>query len=170
MILRKPANWLFNIVGSLLLLLVFLNKQLYGQLSLQIIYLGQAGMGLLKWNRVKNDKTNTVPIKFIKNDTTFYVFCLFFIITFTTLFVVDMSYYDLILTVLSVIANALLIKRFIESWPIWMIVDAFSIALFCHAHLYWTAALYLIFFIMSIVGMLQWYKELKTFNKNKNYA
>lgn len=60
----------------------------------------------------------------------------------------------------SVVGTYLLGRKFIENWPLWLIVNAASIVLFAYKNLQLTAILYLIFFVFSIWGWRAWATKL----------
>jgi nicotinamide mononucleotide transporter len=47
-------------------------------------------------------------------------------------------------------------RKLLESWWLWIVVDLIYIPLYLYKGLRLTAALYLIFFILSIVGLREW--------------
>jgi nicotinamide mononucleotide transporter len=56
----------------------------------------------------------------------------------------------------SIAAQILLAQRRLENWIAWIMVDIVAIALYAHRGLTLTAALYVLFLGMCIVGWLQW--------------
>ncbi|MFQ5563693.1 MAG: nicotinamide riboside transporter PnuC [Parvularculaceae bacterium] len=65
-------------------------------------------------------------------------------------------YWDASIAVLSVIAQILLARRRLENWILWITVDVLAIGLYWVKGLHPTAALYLLFLILSGVGFLTW--------------
>ena len=61
----------------------------------------------------------------------------------------------------SIVGTILLGRKFIENWPLWLIVNAASIGLFVYKGLHLTVALYVIFFLLAIWGWIGWTKRLK---------
>ena len=62
----------------------------------------------------------------------------------------------------SIVGTILLGRKFIENWPLWLIVNAASIALFVYKGLHLTVVLYVIFFLLAIWGWIGWTKRLNT--------
>ena len=60
----------------------------------------------------------------------------------------------------SVVGTVLLGRKFIENWPLWLVVNAASIALFAYKGLHLTVVLYVIFFLLAIWGWIGWTKRL----------
>jgi nicotinamide mononucleotide transporter len=63
---------------------------------------------------------------------------------------------DALTTVMSLAAQYLLTKKFIENWYIWLAVDVIYVGLYFSRGLYLTAVLYAIFFGMCLVGLKEW--------------
>jgi len=158
---RKTINWIIGILGILLLIIVFINANLWGQVLVQIIFLFQSLYGYVKWNKNETQKKE-VQIQMLTMTFfdvialyLFYVGCLVFMV------IIEPTYLDYALLAISIAAMDFLARRYIENWGIWIIVDAFSIVLFIKSGIYWTAFLYFIMLIMCVIGFLQWDKELK---------
>jgi nicotinamide mononucleotide transporter len=64
-------------------------------------------------------------------------------------------------TALSVVAQYLLSVRKIENWILWIVADVVQIGLYCWKGLYPTTALYIIFLVLSVVGLLQWHRQFR---------
>jgi nicotinamide mononucleotide transporter len=67
---------------------------------------------------------------------------------------------DANITAVSVVAQYLLSVRKIENWILWIATDVMQIGLYYHKALYQPAALYVVFLILSVVGFLQWRRQL----------
>lgn len=65
-------------------------------------------------------------------------------------------YWDGAIAALSVLAQFLMSRRHVESWYLWITVDVLAIGLFAIRGLSPTAALYGVFLVLAILGMLQW--------------
>ena len=70
-------------------------------------------------------------------------------------------YPDAAITVLSVIAQTLLARRFIENWILWIVVDVIAIGVYVTKDLHPTAALYSVFLILAVAGLLDWNRAAK---------
>ncbi|MCL4744992.1 MAG: nicotinamide riboside transporter PnuC [Burkholderiaceae bacterium] len=56
----------------------------------------------------------------------------------------------------SLLGQVLLGRKFIENWPVWVVVNAASIALFASRGLWLTTVLYAIFLAMALAGWWRW--------------
>lgn len=67
-----------------------------------------------------------------------------------------LPYPDATTTVLSVIAQILLARRYLENWILWIAVDVLAIGIYAIKGLYPTMVLYAIFLAMATGGFLMW--------------
>jgi len=66
---------------------------------------------------------------------------------------------DAIVAGLSVAAQILQSRRRVESWVLWITVDAFAVGLYLWRGLDVTAGLYGLFFILAVVGLREWARK-----------
>ena len=67
---------------------------------------------------------------------------------------------DAWVTSLSLIAQWLLNRKFIQSWPVWILVDVLTIGLGIYRGMYLLSALYVIYLFMCFVGWYSWNKTI----------
>lgn len=65
-------------------------------------------------------------------------------------------YWDASIAMLSVAAQILMTRRFLENWWWWIVVNSISIPLYLIKGLALTAALYGLFLILAIWGLIEW--------------
>lgn len=68
--------------------------------------------------------------------------------------------WDSFLTSLSVVATWMLARKIYEHWFLWIIVNAGSIVLFIIKGLYPTIILYIVYLVMSFIGLKEWGKTI----------
>ena len=73
----------------------------------------------------------------------------------------DVAWWDALPTALSLVGQALLGRKYIENWLVWVVVNAISVALFAYKGLWLTCVLYALFTAMSVWGWHTWLKSLK---------
>jgi len=61
----------------------------------------------------------------------------------------------------SIAAQILMARRRIENWVLWIAVDAVAIGLYASRDLYATSALYALFLLLSILGLISWRRALR---------
>jgi nicotinamide mononucleotide transporter PnuC len=67
---------------------------------------------------------------------------------------------DSFVTSLSVIATWMLARKIFEHWYLWIVVNFVSALLFLTRGLYPTVILYLVYGVMSFVGLIEWKKTI----------
>jgi nicotinamide mononucleotide transporter len=65
-------------------------------------------------------------------------------------------WWDASAAILSVVAQILLARRYIENWVLWIVVDLLSIGLYAAKGLWVTMVLYAIFLVLAALGLLRW--------------
>lgn len=68
----------------------------------------------------------------------------------------DVAYFNAFPTVGSFIGQVLLALKFVETWPVWLIVNAVSVLLYASKSLWLTVVLYVIFGALAVVGWRRW--------------
>jgi nicotinamide mononucleotide transporter len=159
--------WPLAFVSSLLYCLVFTGSQLYGDAALQIFFAVMAVWGWTQWLRGTLPNGQVLTVQTMQSSTMIKLVavCLFlwgvtglFLAKFTT---TDVPWWDAFPTALSVVATLLLGRKYIENWPMWIVVNAVSIALFAYKGLWLTVGLYSVFLAMAAVGWQAWRTALR---------
>ncbi len=68
----------------------------------------------------------------------------------------DVPWWDAFPTAASVVGQWLLGRKYVENWPVWIVVDVVGAALFAYKGLWLTTMLYAVFVAMSAVGWRSW--------------
>jgi nicotinamide mononucleotide transporter len=66
------------------------------------------------------------------------------------------TFFDALTTSISLCAQWLLNRKYVESWYAWIAADLVYIPLYAYKGLYLTAALYAVFLVMATLGLLRW--------------
>jgi nicotinamide mononucleotide transporter len=75
-------------------------------------------------------------------------------------------YTDAFVTVFSLATTYMVVKKVLENWIYWIVIDATCVYLFASRSLYMTAVLYAIFCLLAIRGYWVWYKQYKGTTSN----
>ncbi|MEP7333785.1 MAG: nicotinamide mononucleotide transporter family protein [Terracoccus sp.] len=70
----------------------------------------------------------------------------------------DVATRDALTTSLSLVAQVMLGRMWVGSWAFWITADLVHRPLYLHQGLTLTAALYLLFFGLALVGLRQWWR------------
>lgn len=153
--------WYFGLLQVILYCFVFYTSKLYSDMILHVIYIFLQFYGWYNWKYGGSDKSELRITLLTK--TTFWI-GLTVLATALLGYVMQTKtdasfpYEDAFITVASLVAQYLMIKKILESWLFWIVVDVVAISIYFYKGLYFTTALYLLFLIMAIMGYLEWKK------------
>ncbi len=166
----KQNKWLWpvGLLTSLMYIYVFFAAKLYADMSLQVYYVVISIYGWLLWSHGNNNVKEELPVVSI-NRSLFFTLCLasviiYILISYVLVNFTDgaLPYWDAFTTALSIVATWMLAKKIIEQWLVWVIVNGVSLGLYFYKGLYPTSVLYFFYMSLSLVGYIQWKKDLLT--------
>jgi nicotinamide mononucleotide transporter len=162
-------GWPLAIVSGLLYFWLFYVNKLYGDAWLQIFFAVVAAWGWWQWlfgkRRVDEGKA-ALAVAALQADTVWMVIAgwaaswLLLGLFLSRATDTDVPWFDAFPTAGSVIGQVLLARKYIENWPVWVLVNIVSVALFAYKGLWLTALLFVIFGVLAIVGYVRWKKVL----------
>lgn len=68
----------------------------------------------------------------------------------------SIPFWDSLTTGLSVAAQLLLMRKFLDSWYLWIAVDVFAIGIYAYKEAWVTCGLYAIFLVLATAGLISW--------------
>ena len=166
----NPKCYLFGIAGSGLYGWLSFVNALWGNLCLYLLYyIPMQMLGFYKWNKnLKEDKSEIVKNKLSKTESfVVIILTLFFtaILTCILFSTGDKSpIIDGITTVLSLTGMYLTVKRAIEQWVVWIIVNGLTSIMWINIvvsgeKVYSTAVMWIVYFIIAVYFYREWKKE-----------
>lgn len=159
---KKVITWPLGILGAGIYCYLFYTTKIYADSVLQLVYVVMGIMGWVSWSNIKGDEigVKSVFLHEIFRDI-ILTFILWVGISLILTEYTDASnpYLDAALTSLSLLANYYLIKRYVESWFIWMVVDLGMIVLMFRSELYISMGLYGVLFVICVISLFEWKKE-----------
>jgi len=174
---RKWTMWIVGIASGLFYVYINFSQQLYAMMGLRSYDVFVSVYGLWCWRFARSKKGKELPFCFIDRKTVkslagigilLYIALSFFVIRFTDVPSPlsengqPVPFFIEILTVtLSILAVWMAARKIVESWYLWMIVNPCSIAIYAIKGMYPSTALYVVYAIFSVVGYLQWRKQME---------
>lgn len=157
-------GWIFAIINAVLYGAVFWQAKLYADVTLQVYFFVTSIYGIYMW---LYGSDNHKPIAVSLSPPRLYlVFTIIFILmTFLWGYLLNnytdasLGYPDSALTVMSLIGQWMLARKYLENWLLWIVADLGYIGLFSYKGLYLTSILYFIFFLLAIIGYFTWKKD-----------
>lgn len=174
--LSKQNIWGFfwSVLGAALFGFLFYKTQLYADMTLQLFYyLPMSVIGAWYWYYM-GPKKDELPISIGTNkDWIVGVTSLIFATLATGYFFKNYTqavypYPDSFILVASIYAQYLLNKKILESWLLWVSVDAVAIPVYFMKGLYVASGLYVILFCIAFSGLISWFKEWDNENRIDN--
>lgn len=172
--LATKANiltWPTGIVNVVFLFILFFQVQLYADMFLQVYFLVVTLYGWYQWKH--KPKENSITTSDFR--TKIWLTIIVIIGTLMAGFLFDnihiylskyfkneasYPYVDSFVMVLSIIATVLLARKKIETWYLWIIVDAVCVCLFFKKGIVFLGFEYLIFLGLATYGLFNWKKQL----------
>ena len=158
----NPTGWPLAIVSSLLYFALFWNSKLYGDASLQILFIVVAGWGWWQWLCGTETDGRALRVRSLGAQGRLVAVAAvlvgwpaigWFLRRYTD---TDVPWWDAFPTAASIVGQWLLGRKYVENWPAWVIVNIVSVALFAYKGLWLTVALYAVFVAMSLIGWRAW--------------
>lgn len=173
---RKISSWPIGLIGVILFGVLFYKINLYADFIEQIFYFITGIWGWYMWNKTKNE--DTLEHKTSYNSKKQNIFWLIGIVLSSlglglfmsnihsilpTLFPepASLPYLDSITTIMSFVAQILMMQKKVESWWLWIAVDIIAVGLYWYKQVPFVALLYAIFLVNAIYGYLGWKKSAK---------
>jgi len=157
--------WPIGLITSIFYILVFFYSGFYAEMGLQFYYVFISIYGWYWWiNGAKYKQQKILSISYLNKKTgvvlTIISAFLFVAISFLLINYTDSTvpYWDSFTTSLSITATWMLARKIIEHWYIWILVNFVSIGLYFYKDLYLTSILFAAYFVLSIVGFIEWKK------------
>jgi len=158
----NPLGWPLAIVSSLLYGVLFVRFKLYGEATLQLLFVLLATWGWWQWVRGVDDQYQALKVRSLSRQGVWRaVACVLVLWPLVGLLLdrytdSDVPYWDALPTAGSVVGQLLLGRKWVQNWPCWLVVNVVSMGLFAYKQLWLTVLLYGIFAVLSVVGWRRW--------------
>lgn len=157
--------WPIGMVSLLAFAIVFFNSKLYIDMLLQIFFFVTSIQGWYYWRNGGAGRSE-LPITLLthRQITALAIGLVAAVALVGWLFAsttdAHLPFWDAAASGTSVLAQLLLIRRKLETWYLWIVVNILSVGIYFYKQLYLTTGLYLIFLFLAIGGLLAWRREL----------
>ncbi len=164
----REALWNFPVAifSCLLYIAIYYQKALYADSGLQVLFIALSAYGWYEWLYGGRGKT---PLAVSRTTLTEWGTAAVFTVAFTAGFGyylghhTDSSfpYFDSFTTGTSLSAQFLLMRKRLENWWLWILVDIIYVPILWVKHLYPTSLLYALYLILAAYGYWQWAQDMK---------
>ncbi|WP_349918984.1 nicotinamide riboside transporter PnuC [Aeromonas veronii] len=183
---EKTINYLFGLINVSLFAIIFFQIQLYGLLLLQLFFFCANLYGWYAWSRPANAQGESLQIRWLSRPKllltvlvsviaiallTHYIDPVFAALARTAvallnLFGADLAlpepspdafpFWDACMTVLSVVAQILMTRKYVENWILWVAINLISIGVYAAQGVYAMSLEYLILLFVAANGTRLW--------------
>ena len=158
-------SWPTALVNVSLYFVVFYEAKLYADMGLQAVYFTLSLYGWYEWlyggeNRTELHVSRTsrpLGVRLVLIGVTCAVIIGTLLARFTD---AAIPYLDSATTSTSLVAQWMMTRKILENWAVWAVVDVVYVGMFIYKKLYLTAGLYAVFFVLAVMGFVQWKRSL----------
>ena len=160
---RSVWNFPFGIAMVSLYAVIFFDAKLYSDAGLQIFFIAVNLDGWWAWSRNRAGAGEIVVERLSPLGQALWIAGSIAAIALWGYFMhantdATHPWWDASVAMLSVSAQILMTRRYIQNWHWWIAVNLISIPLYWTKGLYLTAGLYSLFLVLAIVGLVEWIK------------
>lgn len=162
--------WPAGLLSTALYSYVFWDVSVFYQMLLNIYYMAMAVYGYITWQKQGEDKTTISRFTFRQN--ILFVFsglCISIALYFTTIFWFDyqLVWLDISISVYSLMATWLTVKKILECWIYWTIINVASLVLFYENALFVSMVLMIIYIVIAVRAWVQWRRTYCSINSSE---
>jgi nicotinamide mononucleotide transporter len=157
-------GWVFAIVAAGFYCKVFYDINLMGDLILQIIFIILSIYGIYAW-LYGGTQSQSLSVSKLPHRLIFPLLLIFGVAMYAVAQLLkwlngDIVYIDASTTTISLIAQWMMARKYIENWLVWIFVDLLYVGVYLYKGVYLTSFLYFIFLFLATLGYLKWKKTL----------
>jgi nicotinamide mononucleotide transporter len=159
-------SWPTALVNVLLSVPVYFAARLYSDMGLQIVYALLSLYGWYEWlyggaNRTELAVSRT-PRHLVPLLAAAALVVALLLGTIAWRYTnASWPYLDASLTAVSLVAQWMMTRKYLENWALWIAVDVIYVPLLAYKGLYAFAALYLVFLGLAVAGHIEWRRSLR---------
>jgi nicotinamide mononucleotide transporter len=156
-------TWWTGMVGSALFAVLFFGTQLYADVTLQFFFIATSVLGWFKWRQgaggavlpITRITGQNVLIYAVGGGVVGLIYGLL-LHNFTNAYA---PFWDSAILVISVVAQLLLVRRKLENWLFWLVVNSIAVPLFVSRGLYLTSGLYAAYWVHAALSWVLWRRQ-----------
>nr|WP_136249886.1 nicotinamide riboside transporter PnuC [Ningiella ruwaisensis] len=156
--------WPAALISTTLYTFVFFDVSLIFQMLLNLYYMLMAVIGFYHWkiNETEDFNALVMPLKLhILFIGAGLIMTYLLASNANRWFAYELLTLDAAITVFSLLTTYLTVKKYLQSWVYWTLINIASIYLFWSAGLYLTVLLMCLYITIAIRGYINWSKDLK---------
>ena len=156
--------WLFAFISTGIYIYLFHSVSLLSESLLNVYYLVMAIYGWYQWQHGQQNQERKIvswPLK--KHSYLIFATALMVPVLGYSMSQIgaSMPYLDAFTTCFAVLATVMVAHKILENWHYWLVINVTSVYIFINKDLLLTAAMFILYVILSVIGYINW---------NKHYA
>ncbi len=168
LIRQNILTWPMGIIYILISLVIFIKTKLYADFLLHVIFLALNIYGWYYWVNPANQSEAQLPVTRSRSLQMASLLILSaagvylsgrLLEAFTD---ASLPYWDSATSILSIGAMWLTVKKKIENWIIWLVVDLLATGIYYYKGIYFYSILYLLYTGMAIAGYISWRRSMNS--------
>jgi nicotinamide mononucleotide transporter len=156
-------NWPIGIANNLLFIALFYRTGLYADMGLQVFYIG---IGLYGWWNWRHGGRDHGTLAVDRTPWPWAAALAAFVALFTLGLAAGLRRWtnstvpvlDSFITALSIAAQFMMARKWIENWGVWILANFLSVGLLIFKGLYLTSGLYAVYQLLCMMGLAEWLK------------
>lgn len=160
-------TWWTGIIGCALFGVLFAGSQLYADASLQVFFIAASAVGWWQWRHpgARGRVNDELPITRSRGSDLAWALAIGLAVSaaygallhrYSDAFA---PFVDSAVLVFSIIAQCLMVRRKVDCWPVWLLVNTISVPLYASRGLHLTAVLYAAYWVNAIVAWRRWHRQ-----------
>ena len=158
-------SWPTALVNAAMFVILFFRAGLYSDFGLNIIYFVLSLYGWYEW---LYGGANHSELQVTRTPARLWMYFLIIgLVSWAALSAITsrlpnaaLPYMDSALVTVSLIAQYMMTKKYVENWLLWIVVDVFYVGMFIYKRLNLTAFNYLVYLGLAVVGYAAWRRSL----------
>lgn len=168
----KLSSFWVGTINTILYAIVAWKARYWGEVMLNLIYYVPMNfVGMYMWSKNMNSQTEEVEKKRLSPKGSVFAYLSVIVVTFGYGLVLKklngtLPFVDAMSTIFSVFAQFLCVKRYMEQWILWIVVDVVTVIMWVYAFLHGTGdmatvLMWSIYLINAIIMFVKWFKDSK---------
>ncbi|PSU45043.1 nicotinamide mononucleotide transporter [Photobacterium frigidiphilum] len=196
---EKTINYVFGLINVSLFAIIFFQIQLYGILMLQLFFFCANIYGWYAWTRPSSEDGEMLEVRWLNKQKmaftaavsvaaiaimTVFIDPIFFALANISVDVLNtfgadlarpelspdaFPFWDSVMTVLSIVAQILMTRKYVENWMLWVVINMISVCIYAAQGVYALSIEYAILLFIAANGSRQWMNTAKQNQQSKQH-
>lgn len=161
--------WYCAFASSALYVMIMWDAHLLTEAALNVFYVAMALLGWYEWQRGGKEHRGVkiVSLLWWQHGA---LLALMLVLALANGWVMQRwtsaawPFVDAFITWSSVITTFLVVRKVLENWVYWFVIDALALAVYIDRGLYMTALLFALYLVIVVFGYLKWLKEYRAYS------